>query len=754
MSVSGGTAPYTYSVVGTLPAGLTLNTTTGAVSGTPTASGTFSIKVTDANGATSTSCNITINPALSVTCAANLVGEVGVAYSSGAMSVSGGTAPYTYSVVGTLPAGLTLSTSTGAVTGTPTAAGTFSVKVTDANGATSTSCNITINAALSVTCAANLVGEVGVAYNSGAMSVSGGTAPYTYSIVGTLPAGLTLNSSTGAVTGTPTAAGTFSIKVTDANGATSTSCNITINPALSVTCAANLVGEVSVAYNSGAMSVSGGTAPYTYSVVGTLPAGLTLNTTTGAVSGTPTASGTFSIKVTDANGASSTSCSITINPALSVTCAANLVGEVGVAYSSGAMSVSGGTAPYTYSVVGTLPAGLTLNTSTGAVTGTPTASGTFQVKATDAKGATGTACAITINTALTFTCPPNNSGTVGEPFNSGNMTVSGGTTPYSFSIVGTLPAGLTLNPSTGAVSGTPTAQGSFALKVTDALGVTGTTCAITINDQIWISCGGSNTGMKGQPFDSGPATVSGGMAPYTFSVVGTLPAGLTLNPSTGEVTGTPTSSGTFSIQVIDSMGKSATADCTITDGVGYTLTVNPSSLTVVAGQSATTTFTFAPVGGFVGTISFSCSGLPAGTTCVFVPPSVTADGSNKVQTSTLTITTTSSGTANIGQNSTGPGPTLASFFLLPALLLGSFIAWRRRSFTRRVRGMMLLLLVGIIVAGGVVGCGGSIIQTVTPLGSHSVTVVAKANISTTMSDGSSSTQTEAESANFTLTVIQ
>jgi len=315
MTVTGGTAPYTFSIVGTLPAGLSLNTSNGAITGTPTASGTFTVKVTDANGATSTSCNITINPALSVTCGTNTVGEVGVAFNSGPMTVTGGTAPYTYSIVGTLPAGLSLNTSNGAITGTPTASGTFTVKVTDANGATSTSCNITINPSLSVTCGTNTVGEVGVAFNSGPMTVTGGTAPYTFSIVGTLPAGLSLNTSNGAVSGTPTASGTFTVKVTDAKGATSTSCNITINPALSVTCGTNSVGMVGIAFNSGPMTVTGGTAPYTFSIVGTLPAGLSLNTTTGAVTGTPTASGTFTVKVTDAKGATSTTCTITISPA-------------------------------------------------------------------------------------------------------------------------------------------------------------------------------------------------------------------------------------------------------------------------------------------------------------------------------------------------------------------------------------------------------------------------------------------------------
>ena len=203
-----------------------------------------------------------------MTCAAVTAGEVGVAFNSGPMTVTGGTAPYTFSIVGTLPAGLTLNTTTGAVTGTPTAAGSFTVQVKDALGATSTGCQITINAALSVTCAAVTAGEVGGSFNSGPMTVTGGTAPYTFSIVGTLPAGLTLNTTTGAVTGTPTAAGSFTVQVKDALGATSAGCQITINTALSVTCAAVTAGEVGVAFNSGPMTVTGGTAPYTFSISG------------------------------------------------------------------------------------------------------------------------------------------------------------------------------------------------------------------------------------------------------------------------------------------------------------------------------------------------------------------------------------------------------------------------------------------------------------------------------------------------------
>jgi choice-of-anchor A domain-containing protein len=570
-----GLCAGTYIVQVTPPAGYSLTTanapgSTLANDSNPNPS-TVVLSITDSNGDITHDETIDFGfvlPTLSMTCASVTAGEVGVSFNSGAMTVTGGLAPYTFSVVGTLPAGLSLNASTGAVTGTPTASGSFTVQVTDAVGDVSTTCAITIVAGPSLSCSSVTSGEVGVAFNSGAMTVTGGTAPYTFSVSGTLPAGLSLNASTGAVTGTPTAAGSFSINVTDKNGITATgTCAITIVAGPSLSCSSVTSGEVGVAFNSGAMTVTGGTAPYTFSVSGTLPAGLSLNASTSAVTGTPTASGSFSIKVTDKNGITATgTCAITIVAGPSLSCSSVTSGEVGVAFNSGAMTVTGGSAPYTFSVSGTLPAGLSLNASTGAVTGTPTAAGSFSIKVTDANGITATGtCAITIVAGPSLSCSSVTSGEVGVAFNSGAMTVTGGSAPYTFSVSGTLPAGLSLNALTGAVTGTPTASGSFSIKVTDKNGITATgTCAITIVAGPSLSCSSVTSGEVGVAFNSGAMTVTGGSAPYTFSVSGTLPAGLSLNASTGAVTGTPTASGSFSIKVTDAKGAIITSNCTIT----------------------------------------------------------------------------------------------------------------------------------------------------------------------------------------------
>ena len=296
--VTGGTPPYTFSIVsGSLPPGLTLNTSTGEITGTPTTAGTFSFtaKVVDSTGfATATvNCSITVKPpAIKLVCPTN-TGEVGVFYNS-SLVATGGVPPYTFSIVsGSLPPGLTLNTSTGAITGTPTTPGAFSftAKVVDstgtAAGTTTANCTITIRPPiLTLTCPASS-GQVGVAYSS-KLVATGGVPPYTFSIVsGYLPPGLTLNTSTGAITGTPTTAGAFSFtaKVVDstgtAAGTTTVNCTITVKPPpIKLVCPAS-TAQVGVAYSS-KLVATGGVPPYTFSIVsGSLPPGLTLNTSTG-----------------------------------------------------------------------------------------------------------------------------------------------------------------------------------------------------------------------------------------------------------------------------------------------------------------------------------------------------------------------------------------------------------------------------------------------------------------------------------------
>jgi subtilisin family serine protease len=238
-------------------------------------------------------------------------GVVGTAYSQ-TLQATGGTPPFTWSVSsGVLPAGLTLNAGTGAVTGTPTSAGTFSftVRVTDSLSQFDTqdlSVVVDPPPVPTVTTTSLPGGVVGTPYSQ-TLQATGGTPPYTWSLdSGSLPPGLTLNAGTGAVTGTPTAAGAFpfTVRVTDSLSQFDTqdlSVDVASPPSPIVTTSSLPGGVVGTAYSQ-TLQATGGTPPYTWSLdTGSLPAGLSLNPSTGAVTGTPTSNGTsnFTARVTD-----------------------------------------------------------------------------------------------------------------------------------------------------------------------------------------------------------------------------------------------------------------------------------------------------------------------------------------------------------------------------------------------------------------------------------------------------------------------
>ncbi|MGN7989197.1 putative Ig domain-containing protein [Pedobacter sp. 22226] len=398
---TGGTPGYTYALASgsTLPAGLTLSTS-GLVSGTPTATGnpTFDVVVTDSKGCSTTATfTLTTTPALALAPGALPNGVTGTAYTTnGIPAATGGTGPYAYSATG-LPPGLAFNPATREITGTPTQTGTFTipVTVTDANGNT-----ITANYTLKVTDPLVLPpatladGTTGTVYTPQTIpSATGGSTPYTYSATG-LPPGLTFDPATRTITGTPTQSGTFTVPVTvtDADGKTTTS-NYTINIVnpLQLPAATLPDGTEGTVYATQTLpAATGGVGPYTY-VATNLPAGLTFDPATRQVSGTPTQAGNYSIGVTatDSEGrTASNTYALKVIGVLTLPGATLPNGIVGTAYPTQTLpAVTGGTAPYTYLATG-LPPGLSFNTATREITGTPTLGGTYTISltATDANG--------------------------------------------------------------------------------------------------------------------------------------------------------------------------------------------------------------------------------------------------------------------------------------------------------------------------------------------------------------------------------
>src|SRR6202011_1572639 len=301
---------------------------TGVISGTPTTAGTSSVTVqaTDSGTPQQTATkqfNIIINPALAITTISPMPsGTVGTAYSQTLATNGGGIAPITWSVtVGALPGGLSLNAATGVISGTPTTATgspfNFTVQAADSGAPQQTSTkalSISIaTASLSVATTSLPDGVVGQSYSGATLQSAGGNPPVTWSIsVGALPAGLTLNASTGAITGSPTAAGPTAFTVTATDSTTPTAqtatkqLNIKVNSVLAVTTTSLAGGTVNAPY-SATLQSSGGATPITWSVTtGTLPNGLTLNSGTGVISGTPTTAATSNFTVTATDSTSPT----------------------------------------------------------------------------------------------------------------------------------------------------------------------------------------------------------------------------------------------------------------------------------------------------------------------------------------------------------------------------------------------------------------------------------------------------------------
>ena len=401
-------------------------------------------------------------------------GAVGSAYDQ-TFAASGGTAPYAFSVTsGALPPDLMLS-SGGVLSGTPTGGGTFSftVRAFDANecsGSRSYTLSITGGCG-SITISPSVLfeGFVGVAYNR-ALHGAGGIAPYRFSVTsGSLPSGLDLSPG-GVVSGTPTTPGTytFRIRAVDANG-----CAGAQNYTVTVSCPPTLLSpgalppaSQGVTYDQ-AITVLGGAGPWQFSAGTGLPPGLML-LPSGAFSGAPTQSGTFTFTVTatDANGcATSLTYTLAVCTALAVSPEALPAAIVGAPFTA-TIAASGGTAPFSYAQTG-LPSTLTLDPATGVISGTPTAAGVVNVTvvATDANGCTGGRTYIFRICPLLALSPSTlEGGAVGVPYSATTFVASGGTAPYAYTSTG-LPSGLGLSPA-GAVSGTPMAAGTFTVTVT------------------------------------------------------------------------------------------------------------------------------------------------------------------------------------------------------------------------------------------------------------------------------------------------
>jgi len=399
-------AGTTYSATG-LPTGLSINGSSGLISGTPTESGSFAGSVSLTSGVVINSFTYTlvIAPPLGtpvITSAGTLAGTVGTAITS--YTITASNSPTSFNV-GVLPAGLAVNAS-GVISGTPTLAGTYSV---DLSGNNATGSGAVRSLVITIAPA-------------GPVPVVGGTLtqsapinqPFTYSIVATqspasysavpLPLGLAVDPQTGIISGTPSVAGVYAIalRATNNNGTSDpATLTLTLGSLSVISSSTSINGGVGVAF---AYQIGATNSPASYNVSG-LPAGLTVNSTTGLISGTPTSAGTSTVSLSANNLAGPgpvTLATFTIGNVPVITSAGTVAGTAG---SPLTFNVTASNAPSSYAALG-LPSGLSINSATGVISGTPTLVGAFtaSVTATNVSG-TSTASSLAFTIAAVATPP-------------------------------------------------------------------------------------------------------------------------------------------------------------------------------------------------------------------------------------------------------------------------------------------------------------------------------------------------------------
>jgi hypothetical protein len=602
---NGGVAPYNFSIVpspGPLPGGLSINPITGVISGTPTTAATFNFtaQLVDSSGSTGANtvtapCSVLIAPppppTLTLTCPATTTGQVGSPFNSSLVGL-GGLGSYTFSLVGgTLPANVNLNLSTGSISGTPTGSGsfTYTAQVKDSNTpaatATTGSCTVTIAPAP--------VGSIGDRVwsdtnnnglqDSGDPGLTGWTVTLKNSGGSTVATAVT--GANGAYSFGNLTAGTYTVCVAiqanftetfDLDGRSTANCATGVltagqnrtdfdfgyvpvaqAAALTLTCATG-TAEVGVPYSS-AVVPSGGVGPYTYSISsGALPGGLTLNASSGAITGTPTTTGTsgFTVKVVDSKGtAAFSSCTGTCS-AGTISSTINFNTSTGSLGNSKTYSVSGATVTaYGYSNSGS-PAAIYAQNNYGTSTDGIGIDSVYNnqidsvhfiqldLSQAIAAGATGGQILISGLTQCQYGESYDIYGS-NTPGMLGTQLVAAGTKDTTFFAIPSF--GTYKYISVRAHSGNVLiGQLSFNLP---------TSCSIKVAAALHVTCP-SSSATVGKSYSS-PVVASGGTSPYTYSVSwGSLPAGLTLNGSTGVISGTPTTSqtGAFQIKVVDAAG--------------------------------------------------------------------------------------------------------------------------------------------------------------------------------------------------------
>jgi gliding motility-associated-like protein len=557
VTASGGTGPYEFSSNngGTFTAGANPFTFTTLTAGT------YNIVVRDANLCTSTATAVTINqPASAVTITSTSKTDATcLGVNDGSIqvnSVSGGTPGYQYSIDG----GANFQASNNFAGLAPA---DYDVVARDTRGCVSAIVTVTVASGVSFTPSTSKTDATCDGVNDGVIqinSVSGGTAPYTYSIDG----GLNFQASN---IFNGLAPGDYDVIARDNNGCISATVVVTIGSGLVFDPTATPTDASCSGVSDGQIVVTGttgGTAPFSYSNNG----GVTFqasDTFTGL------AAGSYDVVVRDNNGCLSTTLAVVIGTGLSFDPTATPTDASCSGVNDGSIVVTGttgGTAPFEYSVDG----GANFQVSD---TFTGLASGNYDVVVRDANTCLSTTLVVAVGVGLSFDPTANSSAASCSGASDGSIVITGttgGTAPFEYSIDG----GANFQASdtfTGLVSG------NYNVVVRDANTCISTTLVVNVGSALTIttSVGKTDASCLGNDGSITVNSVSGGTGPYEYSIN---------NGSTYQTSNTfaPVSVGNYQVVVRDANGClsgvtpisiNLPSGCAGANCFAFTLTVDP-----------------------------------------------------------------------------------------------------------------------------------------------------------------------------------
>ncbi|MCY3900775.1 MAG: putative Ig domain-containing protein [Caldilineaceae bacterium] len=633
---TGGDGTLDYNATG-LPPGLLFTKSTRTIAGSPTGTGTSTVRytVTDSDGDSAyVEFTITVDPDLtpSAPSVPGYTAKQNTPFSQLLPAGSGGDGTLSYGATG-LPEGLSFITTTRTIAGTPTGTGPSTVRytVTDSDGDSAyVEFIITVNQDLDPTAPSisALSARKGSLFTRQLPEGTGGDAPLSYNATN-LPNGLTFITTTRTITGTPTTveSPTVTYTVRDSDGdENSTTFVFTVAEDLMPTLPAisGYSGKVGSPFSQLLPEAAGGDTPLSYTATN-LPTGLSFITSTRTIQGTPESqeAPTVTYTVTDSDGDSAyVEFTITVNPNLtpSAPSVSPLTARQNDPFSHQLPPGSGGDGTLSYDATG-LPDGLLFTESTRTIAGTPTRHGPFTVRytVTDSDDDSDyVEFTITVNQDLEPTAPTISaiSARKGSLFTRQLPEGTGGDTPLSYNAAN-LPTGLTFITTTRTITGTPTTEQAPTVTYTvrDADGDSdSTTFVFTIAADLipTLPSISGYTGKVGSLFSQELPEAASGDTPLSYTATN-LPTGLTFITSTRTITGTPESeeAPTVTYTVTDSDGDS--------DSVEFTITVNPNltpSAPSVSPLTAKQNDPFShqlPAGsGGDGTLSYGATGLPDG----------------------------------------------------------------------------------------------------------------------------------------------